>query len=319
MSQITKRKERQEPVISEEERTRAIQLMAEKINNISEPTIIVLTGAGTSTASGINDFRSPGTGLFVNGSLDKYNLADPTSLFEINFFKENPVPFFERTRDFVTRGYKPSKTHYFLKLLQDKNKLMRLYTQNIDGLEMKSGVSKDLLVNCHGMYDTAHCMGCKKEYSLQFLIDQMGNEETVGIPHCTSCGQVVKPDIVLYGEDLPDKFGECVFQDLKKHKNCQLFIIIGTSLQVYPVALIPNYAPNGTMRVLINRERCGAFYNMQSAIREVDGDKNLHLDLYLGGKEETIDGHIEQLVKELGWENELNELIDNGPVDLTKL
>ncbi|EFC39772.1 silent information regulator family protein [Naegleria gruberi] len=318
---MTKKKERVEPTISDEERLDAVKLLAQQINNISDASIIVLTGAGLSTSCGIPDFRTPGKGLFVNGSLDKYEVKDPTSIFEIGYFKENPIPFFERMKNFIATEYKPSKTHFFIKLLQDKNKLMRLYTQNIDGLERKSGVSDELLVHCHGKLHTSHCMHCKKQFTLQYLRDQMTSEseEEVQIPKCNVCGNIVKTDVVLYGEDLPDKFGECVFQDLKKHKNCKLFIVIGTSLQVYPVALLPEYAPHGTMRVLINRDRCGGFYNIQSAIRECDV-KNNHLDLYLGGADQTIDGCVELLVRELGWEDELKELMENSTlVDLNNL
>ncbi|KAG2383134.1 hypothetical protein C9374_004471 [Naegleria lovaniensis] len=310
------RRPRMEPQISPQEKQHAIQLLAQKIQSISEPSIIVLAGSGLSVASGIPDFRSPGIGIFVNGSLDKYNLPDPTAIFEKNYFMENPKPFYELRREMFMKEYMPTKSHYFLKLLQDKNKLMRLFTQNIDGLERKCGISKDLVVHCHGTFETYHCVKCKKEYSRKEVNEKLmttTEQDTVPVPFCDACGQVLKPDIVMYGEDLPEEFGKCVFSDLKKHKNCQLFMVIGTSLQVYPVALIPNYAPQGTMRVLINRERCGAFYNMQSAVREMDGVKNHHLDLYLGGQEDTIDSYIEQLVKELGWEEELQQLVEQGP------
>src|SRR3989338_4895138 len=178
---------RDDITFSKQEINQAIEILAEKIRNIDDHSIVVLTGAGLSTSCGVPDFRTPGKGLFVNGSLEKFNLPDPTAIFDSEYFEENTSPFFELTRDFLTSGYKPSKAHYFLKLLENKNKLLRLYTQNIDGLETKTGFSKELLVNCHGMYDTAHCLNCKKEYQLSIMLEKMGKETNVKIPMCDDC------------------------------------------------------------------------------------------------------------------------------------
>ncbi|EFC46279.1 silent information regulator family protein [Naegleria gruberi] len=302
---------------SKQELNHGIEVLAEKIRNIDDHSIVVLTGAGLSTASGIPDFRTPGKGLFVNGSLEKFNLPDPMAIFDSDYFQTNPEPFFELTRDFVTTGYKPSKAHYFLKLLEKKNKLLRLYTQNIDGLETKSGISKELLVNCHGMYDTAKCQHCKKEYLLPTVIEKLGTDKDVKIPKCDDCGNVIKPDIVMYSDDLPEKYFSCLKDDLKTTPKCQLFICIGTSLSVMPVCRMPYFIPEGATRVLINRERCGVFTHIKSPVREIH-EKHKHLDLFLGGKTMTIDQAIEKLAKALGWKSELNALVKKGPIDLLK-
>ncbi|KAL9649280.1 hypothetical protein ABK040_004300 [Willaertia magna] len=298
----------------------AIEILAEKIKNIDDESIIVLTGAGLSTASGIPDFRTPGTGLYDN--LERYNLPHATAIFELSYFEENPKPFFELSRDFISKGYKPSKAHYFIKLLEEKGRLLRLYTQNIDGLEAKSGVSKDKLVNCHGMYDTAHCINedCKEEYDLAFVKEAMGDDENeIKVPLCKKCGSYVKPDIVLFGESLPDRYAQCLTKDLLKSSKCKLLIIIGTSLKVYPVAAIPNFAPNGSTRCLINREKCGPFTTIDGNVREgVENSKhNAYTDLFIG-EELSIDESVEKLVELLDWKEELEELYKKGPIDLVE-
>ena len=220
------------------------------------------------------------------------------------------------SRDFISTGYKPTKAHYFIKLLEEKNKLLRLYTQNIDGLEAKTGISTNLLVNCHGMYDTAHCTKCNKEYTLAEVVKKMGTAEEVEIPHCDKCNKYVKPDIVLFGESLPDKFSTCVKKDLGRGvKKCKVFIVIGTSLSVYPVAGLPEMAPVGSTRALFNREKCGPFRTLPTNVQEID-DGHENLDLFLGGEDLSIDDGVDKLVELLGWQEELDALVKQGPVDL---
>ncbi|EFC35837.1 silent information regulator family protein, partial [Naegleria gruberi] len=266
--------------------------------------------------AGIPDFRTPGTGLYDN--LQKYNLPHPTAIFELKYLPTNPHPFFHLSRDFISSGYKPTKAHYFIKLLEEKNKLKRLYTQNIDGLEAKSGITKEHLVNCHGMYDIGHCIECSKEYSLSEIVKKMGTDEEVQIPKCDKCGHIVKPDIVLFGESLPNKYVDCCKSDLLRSKDCEVFIVIGTSLSVYPVAGLPEYAPEGSTRALLNREKCGPFSKVKGNVAEV-GDDSDYLDLFLGGEDSSIDECVEKLCKLLGWEAELEELYVKGPVDLVEL
>ena len=184
-------------------------------------------------------------------------------------------------------------------------------------METKTGFSKELLVNCHGMYDTAHCLNCKKEYQLSIMLEKMGKETNVKIPMCDDCGHVIKPDIIMYSDALPTRYFNCLKEDLTHSTKCQLQICIGTSLSVFPVARIPSFAPEGITRVLINYERCGVFTHMKSTVREIH-EKYKHLDVFLGGKTLTIDKAIEKLAKALGWTSELNSLIKQGPIDLLK-
>lgn len=119
------------------------------------------------SAAGIPDFRSPGTGLYHN--LQKYNLPHPQAIFELDFFKDNPKPFFELAKELYPGKFKPTICHYFIKLLADKGMLLRHYTQNIDALERVAGVPEETLVEAHGTFYTGHCLNCRHIYSIEWL------------------------------------------------------------------------------------------------------------------------------------------------------
>ena len=118
--------------------------------------IIVLTGAGVSTAAGIPDFRSPGTGLYDN--LQKYNLPHPTAVFDISYFAENPQPFYTLAKELYPGKFNPTLSHYFIKLLNDKGLLLRNFTQNIDTLERAAQIPAEKLVEAHGSFAANHCL-----------------------------------------------------------------------------------------------------------------------------------------------------------------
>ena len=109
-----------------------------------------MTGAGISTNANIPDFRSESFGLY--NRLQKYNLPQPTTVFTLDYFLQNPRPFYDITHEFypVMDTAKPTTTHYFIKLLADMKVLLRHYTQNIDGLEDLTGLSRDMTVQAHG-------------------------------------------------------------------------------------------------------------------------------------------------------------------------
>ncbi|XP_023364374.1 NAD-dependent protein deacetylase sirtuin-3, mitochondrial isoform X2 [Otolemur garnettii] len=124
--------------------------------------VIVMVGAGISTPSGIPDFRSPGSGLYSN--LQQYNIPYPEAIFELTFFFHNPKPFFTLAKELYPGNFRPNVTHYFLRLLHDKGLLLRLYTQNIDGLERVSGIPTSKLVEAHGTFATATCTVCQSPF-----------------------------------------------------------------------------------------------------------------------------------------------------------
>ncbi|XP_074740859.1 NAD-dependent protein deacetylase sirtuin-3, mitochondrial isoform X2 [Strix uralensis] len=124
--------------------------------------VVVMAGAGISTPSGIPDFRSPGSGLYSN--LEQYDIPYPEAIFELMYFCVNPKPFFTLAKELYPGNYRPNYAHYFLRLLHDKGLLLRLYTQNIDGLERAAGIPPDKLVEAHGTFATATCTVCRRKF-----------------------------------------------------------------------------------------------------------------------------------------------------------
>ncbi|XP_007426584.1 NAD-dependent protein deacetylase sirtuin-3, mitochondrial isoform X2 [Python bivittatus] len=188
--------------------------------------IVVMAGAGLSTPSGIPDFRSPGSGLYNN--LQQYNIPYPEAIFELSYFFQNPKPFFRLAKELYPGNYRPNYAHYFLRLLFDKGLLLRLYTQNIDGLERVAGIPPDKLVEAHGTFASATCTVCRRSYSGE---DFRGDVMTDKIPKCPVCTGVVKPDIIFFGEELPHRF----FLYMTDFPMADLLFIIGTSLEVWAV------------------------------------------------------------------------------------
>ncbi|XP_039767285.1 NAD-dependent protein deacetylase sirtuin-3, mitochondrial isoform X3 [Ornithorhynchus anatinus] len=146
--------------------------IAERIRRRECHRLVVMAGAGISTPSGIPDFRprapsippcrSPGSGLYSN--LQQYAIPYPEAIFELAFFHRDPKPFFTLAKELYPGNYRPNFAHYFLRLLHDKGLLLRLYTQNIDGLERAAGIPPSKLVEAHGTFASATCTVCLREY-----------------------------------------------------------------------------------------------------------------------------------------------------------
>jgi NAD+-dependent protein deacetylase SIR2 len=216
--------------------------------------ILVLVGAGASVAAGIPDFRSPNTGIYAN--LGRYNLDDPTDAFSLTLLRKKPDIFYSIAKEMNLwpGNYHPTAVHYFIRLLQDHGRLLRCCTQNIDGLEEAAGISPRLLVEAHGSFAAASCIDCHTPYD----ITRNREEAMAGlVSHCPHCGGIVKPNVVFFGESLPDAFFDALHHDAP---NAELVIIIGTSLQVHPFASLPFFVPKTIPRVVINRERIGGFF-----------------------------------------------------------
>jgi NAD-dependent SIR2 family protein deacetylase len=131
----------------------SLQDVVETIRNAKR--IMVLTGAGVSVSCGIPDFRSE-TGIYAR--LDEFELDDPQQMFDIHYFRENPQIFYSFAREIYPSNFHPSPSHMFVKLLEDKDVLLRNYTQNIDTLEHKAKITR--VINCHGSFATATCVTC---------------------------------------------------------------------------------------------------------------------------------------------------------------
>ncbi|CAB3405459.1 unnamed protein product [Caenorhabditis bovis] len=281
--------------------------IAEYIKRKNPKNVIVMTGAGISTSAGVPDFRSPGTGLYDN--LQKYNLPDSQAIFDISFFEQNPEPFFHLAKKLFPKNLKPTPAHHFVKLLDKKGMLKRWYTQNIDTLEFMVGIDDDKIVTAHGSTKTGTCRRCDKKYDIKWMTDKI-HDPNILVPRCDveNCDGVVKPDIVFFGESLPRRFFSCSIQDFP---NCDLLIIMGTSLVVQPFASLIHEVSENVPRLLINlnevaksiagEAETGLCYAMNSNKRDV-----FH--------KSTCDDGVRRLAELLDWEIELGELICEGEV-----
>lgn len=255
--------------------------------------IVFFVGAGISTNCGIPDFRSPETGLYAN--LKRLDLPYPEAVFDIEYFRESPKAFYTLADELYPGKFVPSRFHYFIKLCQDKSKLKRCYTQNIDTLERIAGVDGDLVVEAHGSFAGNHCIDCDWEMETEVLRKEM---ET-GIPKCKECEGHVKPDIVFFGESLPEKFFTSWEDD---QDDIDLAIVAGTSLAVFPFASLPAEVGKKSQRVLINRELCGDFK-----------EKPRSSDLVLL---EDCDEIVNKICEKLNWLDDLNKLIEEGELKI---
>ena len=271
--------------------------------------IICMCGAGISVSAGIPDFRSPGTGLY--SQLEKYGLPHPEAVFDIDFFRKNPKPFFLLAKELYPGTYAPTPTHHFFKLLHDKGLLVRCFTQNIDSLECSAGLPCSAVVAAHGNFDSARCIDCRTEHTVEYVKTAVFQQQPC---YCEGkgragggCKGLVKPEIVFFGENLPARFFTSLASDLP---TADLLLVAGTSLVVQPFASLVEKVPVMTPRVLINRERVGEA-NPLGLRLGVDKGFNFGQGNYRDALfEGDCDDGIWELCRLLGWEEELQALID---------
>lgn len=206
-------------------------------------TVVVFTGAGISTSCGIPDFRGE-HGVYATVK-ERYHLPTPESIFEIDYFKTNPEPFFDFSRVLFTEEIHPSSGHKFLAWLETLGKRVSIVTQNIDMLHGRAGSSE--VVPCHGTYRSAHCLDCGK---LSHLPEYEQALHAGTVPRC-GCGGIIKPDIVFFGEKLPDEF----FRIYTCPPAADVLLVLGSSLLVQPAAQYPlrvmQHSP-GILSALVN-------------------------------------------------------------------
>ncbi|KAL7024376.1 hypothetical protein ACKWTF_013013 [Chironomus riparius] len=265
--------------------------------------IVTMVGAGISTSAGIPDFRSPTSGLYSN--LQKYNLPYPEAIFEIDYFRENPQPFFKLAKELYPGTFKPTPSHYFVKILQDKGLLLRHYSQNIDTLERIAGIDDEKLVEAHGTFYTNHCIDCQKEYAMEWMKDEIFKDS---VPTCPECNGLVKPDIVFFGENLPERFYVLPHRDFKQ---CDLLIIMGTSLTVQPFASLVDFVSDNCVRLLINRDKVGK--TTSGFLRGVFFGEGLCFDLPGNRRDVAYEGDCDDgclfLADQLGFGDALREMV----------
>lgn len=271
-------------------RERNLQAVATYILSGSCRNVVFMVGAGISTSAGIPDFRSPNTGLY--SQLSNLDLPRPEAIFDISFFRENPYPFYMLARELWPGvRYKPTKTHLLMRLLNEKNLLGKVYTQNIDTLELAAGVPKEKIVFAHGSFEGQSCIDCKLPADREEMEKAVMEAEPM---KCIECGGLVKPNITFFGESLGSEFHDSLveLETPVEAGGPGLVLVMGSSLSVYPFATLPQLVSSSCPRLLINQEEVGELGNRSDDV------------IWLG----DCDKGVEKLVELLGWQKEMEKL-----------
>lgn len=238
--------------------------------------VVALVGAGASTAAGVPDFRSP---------MGLWSQAATRDLFSLEGFTSKPETFW-RVASELFQGRQPTKVHSFLARLAREGILRRVYTQNIDGLEAAAGVPAEKIIECHGSAMRSVCSKNGRHCPTHGPI-AVGDDRWTA-PRC-GCGALLRPDIVFFGEALPVEFSRHSGEDMH---DCDLLIVIGTALSVYPVAGLVNRVPQLTPRLLINNEAVGVW-------RSSESNEENYRDVMLKG---DCDAGVDGLLRAIGWD-----------------
>ncbi|MBI4607877.1 MAG: Sir2 family NAD-dependent protein deacetylase [Candidatus Rokubacteria bacterium] len=218
---------------------REVDLVADLVAGARRP--VVFTGAGVSTESGIPDFRSPG------GIWDRF---DPDEFSYQNFVGsvEGRRKYWQLGRQIYTvvRNAQPNAAHYAIADLNRMGKLDCCITQNIDNLHQKAGLPPEKVIELHGNATRARCLGCDARYARDEI--QGWLESGVEVPACPACGGIIKPNTILFGEAMPARE---TLEAEARAKRSDLFIVVGSSLVVYPAAMMPLYAKREGARLVI--------------------------------------------------------------------
>ena len=232
--------------------------MSEKINQLANILrdsnhIVFFGGAGVSTASKIPDFRSS-NGIYSKKLNRNFT---PEQLISHTFFLRYPEDFYAFYKsNLVYPNAKPNKCHMALAKLEQMGKLKAVVTQNIDGLHQMAGSQK--VYELHGSVHRNYCVRCHAFYDAAYIL------EAKDIPKCEKCGDIVKPDVVLYEEGLDEKVISGAIQAIRQ---ADTLIIGGTSLVVYPAAGLIDYF-SGKNLVLINKSATSADHKADLVIND---------------------------------------------------
>lgn len=201
---------------------------------------VALTGAGISTPSGIPDFRSSGKGL--------WSRDEPLEVASLSTFRTKPSQFFEWFRPLAKQMFeaRPNNAHTALADLENQGFIKSIITQNIDTLHQKSG--SKTVIEMHGTMQTLTCTQCYHQVQAKTYIADFVEHGT--LPRCPKCNQLLKPDVILFGEQLPQA---AWFSAQREARKCDLMIVAGSSLEVLPVAGLPMQAlDRGAHLIIIN-------------------------------------------------------------------
>jgi NAD-dependent deacetylase len=218
--------------------TNEIERLAQLI--IESRKVVVFTGAGISTESGIPDFRSPG------GIWSRYDPED----FSIEKFLSGPAARKTIWKMSVESGLlaeaEPNRAHYAIAELYRLGKLDCVITQNIDNLHQKAGVPEHMVLELHGNMQWAVCLSCHKRFRMREVLERV--KAGIEVPDCPECHGVLKPDAVFFGEALPQ---DTLQEAIRRSRDCDLLIIVGSTLLVYPAAYVPIYAKEAGVKLAI--------------------------------------------------------------------
>jgi NAD-dependent deacetylase len=215
---------------------------------------VALTGAGVSVPSGIPDFRTPETGLWAK--------VDPMEVAHISVFERDPERFWSYYRPrFQALGDKePNRAHEVLAELERRGLIEGVITQNIDRLHRAAG--SENVIEVHGSIETSSCLECETAFGLDEVYEIFDER---GVAICSACGGPVKPDVVLFGELLPE---EAMVRATELAEGADLMLCVGSSLAVHPVAGLPR----------LTLERGGALAIVTKGATPYDRDAELKLD-----------------------------------------
>ena len=220
-------------------------------------SVVALTGAGISVPSGIPDFRSPGTGLWEN--------VNPMEVAHIDAWRADPERFwhFYGNRFQTLEDKEPNGAHRALVELEARGKLDAVITQNIDRLHRRAGTRS--LIEVHGTIETSSCLACGSAYPIAEVRARL-EDSPISVPHC-DCGEPLKPDVVLFGEWLP----QGALQDAYAYAaGADVLLCIGSSLEVHPIAQLPGVTKqNGGAVAVITQGPTP--WDARAAVR-LDGD-----------------------------------------------
>ena len=218
-----------------------IDKLRELVDGCAPGRMVFFGGAGVSTESGIPDFRSA-DGLYAQ----KYGDVPPEEMISRSYFDVHPEQFFAFYFDrMIARDALPNQAHRKLAELEAAGVLSAVITQNIDGLHQKAG--SNAVWELHGSVLRNYCMGCRAAYDLDEMIS-LHEQAPDGIPRCSRCGAIVKPDVVLYEEGLDSRVLE---ESVRAIRQADLMVVAGTSLAVYPAAGLIDYF-KGDNLVIVN-------------------------------------------------------------------